>query len=384
MSIKKIVILGSTGSIGKSAIDVVKNNPDKFRVIGLSADKNVSELYNQAKAFRVKHVAINNKVSYKILKGKLGKKYKIYCGIDGICNLAALKDADLILLAISGTESLRPLMSSIKAGKRIALASKEALVSAGELVTKAAYKQKAELFPVDSEHSAIFQCLEGRNVDFLKKVYLTGTGGPLRTIPGSMFDKLPFSKIVTHPKWKMGKKITVDSATLMNKGLELIEAKWLFNLKPDKINIILHPEAIIHSMVEFIDGTVLANMFYPDMRIPIQYAFSYPDRLPNRYNVLDFYSIKKLNFEKPNYKKFPALGLVDWSLKKGKTYPCVLNASNEQAVRLFLDRKIKFSSITKLIEKTMEKHKPVSSPTIEDILHVDQWAKNEVKITAKL
>ena len=270
-------------------------------------------------------------------------------------------------------------MSAIKAAKRIALASKESLVSAGEIVMRLAREKRINIIPVDSEHSAIFQCLQGGTLKFLKKIYLTGTGGPLRGVKKSVFDQLPISRVIKHPKWKMGRKITVDSATLMNKGLEVIEARWLFDVEPKNIQVLLHPEAIIHSMVEFLDGTILANLFYPDMRIPISYALNFPQRCDNKFPRIDFFKVRNLSFEKPSTRKFPALELAYESLKRGTSACSVLNAANEEAISLYLNGEIKFTKIIDIVEKVLRLHRVIKSPTLKDILRLDRWAKEEAR-----
>lgn len=376
---KRIVILGATGSIGTNALDVIKRNPNKFKVVGLAAKENYVRLAHQARRFNVHEIAIYNEKYYQDLRSRVSAKTKVYAGLDGISKIAQGKNVDLVLVAIGGTISIVPLIKAIKAGKQIALASKEALVSAGAVVQKCARENRVKIIPVDSEHSAIFQCLGDQGTKFLKQIYLTGTGGPLRTLRKSIFNKLPISRVINHPKWKMGRKITVDSATLMNKGLEIIEAKWLFSVETNKIKVLLHPEAIIHSMVEFVDGIVMANMFYPDMKFPIAYAFSYPERLyGSRLPQLDFCSLKKLTFETPNMRKFPALNLA-YHASKSESACAVLNAANEEAVAAYLDRKIEFTKIIDTIEKVLRLHRRIEKPTLKEILNLDKWAKEEVK-----
>ncbi|NQT22426.1 MAG: 1-deoxy-D-xylulose-5-phosphate reductoisomerase [Candidatus Omnitrophica bacterium] len=379
MKLKRIAILGSTGSIGTNALDVIRRNPEKFNVVGLAAKGNYRLLAQQARAFKVKRIAISDASHYSALKRLVPSGVKICSGVDAPSEIAALKEADMILAAMGGTSSILPVVSAINAKKHVALASKESLVSAGSIVSNLARRKGVEIIPVDSEHSAIFQCMKGEDQRFVKKIFLTGTGGPLRSIKKSSFDKLPFSRIINHPKWKMGRKISVDSATLMNKGLEVIEAKWLFDMPPEKINILLHPEAIIHSMVEFLDGTILGNFFYPDMRIPIFYALNYPMRYKNNLPTVDFFKIKSLTFEKPSFKKFPALQLAYESLRKGQSACAVLNAANEEAVSLYIDGKIKFTRIVDIVVKVLKKHRVIKKPTLKDILRLDKWAKEEAR-----
>jgi len=375
---KRIVILGSTGSIGTSALDVIRRNPGLFKVVGLAAQENHSLLASQAREFGVRDIALHNKECAGLLKMGLGRGTRIYAGADGVTELARLKGADTVLLAISGTLSLCPLIAAIRAGKQIALASKEAMVSAGGIVNDLARRYHSEIIPVDSEHSAIFQCLRPDGTRTMKRIYLTGTGGPLKDVARSQFDKLPVNRVISHPKWNMGRKITVDSATLMNKGLEVIEARWLFDVPTDKITVVIHPEAVIHSMVEFIDGTVSANLFHPDMRIPIAYAFSYPERVPNALPSVDFFGLGKVTFERPDLKKFPALQLA-YEASKSASASCVLNAANEVAVMAFLDGKIKFTRIIDIVEKVLRLNKEIEKPTLEDIMRLDAWAKEAVR-----
>jgi len=376
---KRIAILGSTGSIGTNALEVIRRNALKYKVVGLAANNNHNLLAYQARLFNVPKIAINNEDNFLDLKRKIPPGAKLFCGEDAASEIASLKEADLVLVAIGGTSSIMPLVSAIKEKKQIALASKETLVSAGEIIMKLVREKKVSLIPVDSEHSAIFQCLQGNNRKFLKKIYLTGTGGPLRLVKRSFFDRLPISMVIRHPKWKMGKKITVDSATLMNKGLEVIEARWLFDIEPEKIKVLLHPEAIIHSMVEFLDGSILANLFYPDMKIPISYAFGFPERFENNLTKIDFLKFNRLNFEKPSLRKFPALNLAYESLEKGTSACAVLNAANEEAVSLYLNGKIKFTKIIDIVQKVLNLHRAVKSPALKDILRLDKWAKDEAR-----
>jgi len=379
MKVKRVAILGSTGSIGTNALDVIKRNSDKFRVVGLAAKNNYKLLSEQTNAFGVKKIAISNPSFYGGLKNRSPRNVKIFSGQDAPREIASLKEADIVLAAMGGTSSIIPLIAAIDAKKDIAIASKEAIVSAGTIVKELARKKGVSIIPVDSEHSAIFQCLLGENKKFLKNIFLTGTGGPLRRVKKSLFNKLPMSRIVNHPKWNMGKKITVDSATLMNKGLEVIEASRLFDIEPEKIKVLLHPEAVIHSMVEFKDGQIMANLFYPDMRIPIFYALNYPGRSANDLPRLDFFKIKALTFKKPSFSKFPALMLAYNSLKRGQSACAVLNAANEEAVSLYLDGKIRFTHIIKIVQKVLRKHKDINKPTLKDILRLDRWAKEEAR-----
>jgi len=380
---KKITLLGSTGSIGTNALRIISQFPAEFKVEALAADSNIELLREQIKRFKPGFVAVRDVNKARQLRKDLGARntrLKIYGGDEGIQEAAQCKSADIAVIAISGTAALLPTIKAIEAKKQIALASKEALVTAGRIITALAGKNGVDIIPVDSEHSAIFQCLDGPGSRrYLSKIYLTGSGGPLREVPKRNFDKLSRKQILKHPKWKMGKKITVDSATLMNKGLEVIEARWLFGVGSKEINVLIHPEAIVHSMVEFVDGSVLAQLALTDMKIPILYALTFPERYKTLLPKLEFSKLKNLSFHKPDTNKFPCLGLAYKAMEKDGTSPCVLNAANEEAVRAFLAGKIKFSRIPKIIEKLLSKHRNIKTPTLEDILNTDRWAKEEAK-----
>ncbi|HNX91235.1 MAG TPA: 1-deoxy-D-xylulose-5-phosphate reductoisomerase [Candidatus Omnitrophota bacterium] len=377
MSIKKIVVLGSTGSIGKSTLDIAGRYPDKFRVIAISSNSNADLLIEQASKFRPKYVAVNKTACIGKIKDNVPAGIKVG-GPDFTEQLAALKEADLIVMAIAGTAALKPLMAAIEAGKTIALASKEPIVSAGEIVMRLCKKKSAKLLPVDSEHSALFQCLAGKTAQDVGKLYITGSGGTLWNKKDRDLDSFSLEEVLSHPKWSMGKKITVDSATLMNKGLEVIEARWLFDVKPNKIDVVIHPEAIIHAMVEFADGTINACLFNPDMRFPILRALSYPEILKSSLEKIDFCKLGNISFHAPDYKRFPALDLARTSLKKGGTVPAVLNSANEAAVNLFLENKIKFTQIIKIVEKVLSRHRSKSKPVLSDIFESEKWALEEV------
>lgn len=378
---KKIAVLGSTGSIGVNTLDVVSKNRDKFEVTAITADTNIELLSRQARNFHPKMVCVRDpsiaKDAEKVIRGNI----KILCGTEGLDEIVSNSGAELIVFAISGSACLSPLLRAIEEKKKIALANKESLVSGGEIVMKLAAEKKVKIVPIDSEHSAIFQCLEGKE-GYLRKIYLTGSGGPLLRIPARRFDKLPHSFILAHPKWKMGRKISVDSATMMNKGLEIIEAKWLFGIEEKLIDVMVHPEAIIHSMIELTDGSVFAQMAMPDMRLPIQYALTYPERFKGISKSVDFPALKKLSFYKPDIKKFPCLELAREAIKCGGTYPAALNAADEEAVKYFLDGKIKFSRIPYIIEKVLNYHKNVTKKelTLDDIFGVEAWARQEAKL----
>ncbi len=377
---KKIAILGSTGSIGANALKVISAYPEKFRVTALSCDRNYKLLSRQAKRFSPAMIGINDATKAKDLKALLGSlKTRIFCGGAGLIEMAKTADADIVLMAISGNASLLPLISAIESGKDIALASKEPLVSAGEIVMKKARENNIRIIPVDSEHSAIFQCLNGNRPRDLKKIYLTGTGGPLRKVGRSSFDTIPPARMLIHPKWKMGKKISIDSATLMNKALEIMEAKWLFDLPLSRIELLIHPEAVVHSMVEFSDGAILAQLGVADMRLPIQYAFSFPERLASDNYNMDTAMLGRLSFHKPEIKKFPCLTLACQTWEKGGSYPAVLNASNEETVWAYIRGRIQFTEIPKTIEKVLAAHNNINDPDLKDITYVDNWAREETR-----
>lgn len=380
---KRVAILGSTGSIGTNALRIISRYPKKFRVEALSADSNVKLLGEQIKRFAPRAVAVRDLDKARQLRRALGRRsrgLRIYEGEEGIWQLAEWKGSDIVLIAISGTAALIPTVKAIECKKQIALANKESLVTAGKIVMQLAKKKGVDIIPVDSEHSAIFQCLDGpKSRKYLSRIYLTGSGGSLRNVPRKDFDRLSKRDILNHPKWKMGKKITIDSATLMNKGLEVIEARWLFDAPVDNVEVLIHPEAIVHSMAEFVDGSVLAQLAFTDMRIPILYALTFPERYETSLPKVSFSAVKQLTFYKPDTRKFPCLDLAYEAIKKGSTYPCVLNASNEIAVRAFLDDKIKFSRIPKIIERVLLAHRAAKDPALEDILDVDRWAREEAR-----
>ena len=379
---KRIALLGSTGSIGVNALKVISSLNDKFEIVALSADSNIKTLSVQARNFDPKVLCLRDAALAGKLKSMVPPGIDILNGASGLEEIVSRRDVDIVIFAITGSSCIAPLISAIKNKKRIALANKESLVSAGSIVMPLAKKYGLPIIPVDSEHSAIFQCLGSEKRPFLNKIYLTATGGPLLDIPKSRFDKYSRNFILKHPKWKMGSKISVDSATMMNKGLEVIEARWLFDIDEEKIEVLVHPEAAVHSMIELIDGTVFAQISLPDMRIPIQYAITYPGRLCTEVEFLDFSKISNLSFRKPDLNKFPCLRLARESLKRGGTYPAVLNAADEEAVNSYLKGKIKFSRIPAVIEKVLEHHKrSIKEPSIGDIMGAESWAREE---TAKL
>ena len=360
MRIKKVAILGSTGSIGINTLKVIDEHPDRFKVIGLSAFSNERLFNAQVSRYKPRYKA-------------LGPDGAFACEA-----MACAKDVDIVVLAIRGAAALAPFLAAARAGKIIAPANKEALVIAGHVIMPLAQKYKAVIIPVDSEQSAIFQCLDGQRAP-LKKVHLTASGGPLRNVAVKHFDRMTVKDILKHPRWSMGPKITVDSATLMNKGFEFIEAQRLFDLQHDQINVLVHPEAIIHSMVEFADGSIIAQLGVTDMRLPIQYALTYPQRLPTGLKVLDLSELGQLNFSKPDFKKFPALGLALQVAKTGGSAPCVLNAANEEAVDAFLQGKIRFTAIYHVVEKVLTRHKIIQQPSLDDVFSIDQWARAQAQ-----
>ncbi len=376
---KGIAVLGSTGSIGINTLKVIGNFRRRFRVVGLSANSNTALLYQQIKAFRPEAVCVGSCQAARELSPKLkGYGTKILLGEDGLKELAGLGSVDKVVLAISGSAALAPLLTAVSKGKDIALANKEALVIAGEIIMPAARRSKARLIPVDSEQSAIWQCLEGEDKAKLKQIYLTASGGPFRKRMPASLRRVSIAEVLRHPRWNMGRKISVDSATLMNKGLEVLEAMYLFAVPAAKIKVLLHPEAIIHSMVEFTDGVILAQLSAADMRIPIQYALSYPERLTNAMlPTVDFMKFKSLSFEEPDFRRFPALRLAYEAAEERGTTPAVLNAANEVAVEAFLKRRLAFVAITATVEKVLSRHRNIRHPGLKDILATDAWAREQ-------
>ena len=367
---KKIVILGSAGSIGVQTLDVVSKMRKSISVEGLSVHSNIETLKKQIKEFKPKAVCIDSAQMMSELKGI---KAKVFCGQEGLDKLVSMKNVDTVVCAIIGSAGLRPLLKAILAGKNIALANKESLIMAGAEIMSLAAKKNVSILPVDSEHSAIFQCINGERKQKIRRIFLTASGGPFYKYEGD-FSKITAKQALDHPTWKMGKKITIDSATLMNKGLEAIEASVLFNIPIENIEILIHPQSIIHSMAEFADGSVLAQMSNPDMRLPIQYALTYPDRLPSSIVPLDLTKIARLEFYKPDFKKFPCLNLAFLAAKTGKTMPAVMNAANEIAVGAFLSKEILFTDIAKIVSKTMSAHKPLTGG-LDNIFDADAWAR---------
>jgi len=374
---KNVVLLGSTGSIGTSTVKVAEDLPNHIRLIGLAAGDNDALLLKQAQKHHPEAVSINNRAKSHELEKVLGSTTSVYSGDEGLMKLATLPSADIVLIAIVGTAGLKPALAAIRAGKDIAIASKEILVMAGEIVMNEARKHGVHVLAVDSEHSAIFQCLNGKSSDTVRKLWLTASGGPFRTTPKEEFPNITVERALKHPSWVMGKKITIDSATLFNKGLEMIEARWLFDIGMDRIGVLVHPQSIVHSMVEFVDGALLAQLSTPDMCLPIQYALTYPDRVPSDRVQTDFVKLGSLTFEAPDEERFPSLQLARRAGETGGTLPAVLNAANEVAVDAFVKGKINFPQITETVRRVMDAHTVVNHPTLEKLLEADAWARAE-------
>lgn len=371
---KQIAILGSTGSIGTQALQVIEEHPDLYEAYALTANNKVDLLIEQARKFMPEAVVIANEEKYLPLKEALSDlPIKVYAGADALCQIVESQPIDIVLASMVGYAGLRPTMNAIKAGKAIALANKETLVVAGELINALANQYHAPILPVDSEHSAIFQCLEMNNR--LEKVILTASGGPFRTYTLEQLETVTKVEALKHPNWEMGAKITIDSASMMNKGFEVIEAKWLFGVRPDQIEVVVHPQSVIHSMVQFEDGAVKAQLGMPDMRLPIQYAFSYPQRIKSSFERLDFARVTDLTFEQPDIKRFRNLALAYEALHQGGNMPCIINAANEVVVAAFLQDRISFLGMSDVIEQTMGKVPYIKEPTYEDYVATDAEAR---------
>jgi 1-deoxy-D-xylulose-5-phosphate reductoisomerase len=416
MKRKRVVLLGATGSIGDSALKVAHDIPDRMEIVGVAANSNAEKLAAAANKVRAKAVCLVDESKIDILRGALEYQPEIFAGEKGLCEIAAMADADMVLIAIVGTGGLRPALAAIEAGKDLAVASKEILVMAGEAVTEAAQKRGVNILPVDSEHNAIFQCLEGKrstlnaqrstskaepsalnversprrspstaeagwtlDVSDVRRIILTASGGPFRELPAEDFEAITVEQALKHPTWNMGPKITIDSATLFNKGLEMIEAHWLFGVEMNRVEVVIHPQSIVHSMVEFADGSTLAQLSYSDMCFPIQYAVTWPERVPNSLPPLDFGKLSKLEFATPRYDDFPALNLARRAGETGGTLPAVMNAANEIAVAAFLDRQVRFPQIWRMVEEVMNRHTNVAHPNLDAILRADQWAREEAR-----
>jgi 1-deoxy-D-xylulose-5-phosphate reductoisomerase len=375
---KRLSILGSTGSIGKSTLDVVARHKERFEVVALAEGHDVEEMARQIEAFRPKLVSVRDEAAIKKLKSLMGKhRPEIVSGIAGACLAASISDADMVVSAIVGAAGLKPTLSAINSGKQTALANKETMVVAGDMVSKLAIMKGVKILPIDSEHSAIFQSLEGHRHEDIKRIILTASGGPFLGKSREEIATATPMAALKHPRWSMGAKITIDSASLMNKGLEVIEARWLFGVTGDMIDVVVHPESIIHSMIEYRDGCVMAELGVPDMRAPIAYAISYPERVESGVETLDLTALGKLTFERPDLDKFPCLGLAYDALKEGGSMPAVLNAANEIAVAAFLEEKIFFGRIPEIISKTMNDHRVVEFSSADEIMEIDAWARKK-------
>jgi len=376
---KNISILGSTGSIGLQTLDVISSFPNRFRIIGLAAKDNLALLAEQVKKYSPKIVSVDTEASAELLQEKLGKTQTVvYFGGEGLLKVSTHKDVDMVIVAIPGSAGIVPTIEAIKLKKNIALASKEVLVAAGDIIMKEVSKKKIQLSPIDSEHSGITQCLKGEDPSKIKRVILTASGGPFLSLSKDKLSKVSVNEALAHPKWRMGDKISVDSSTLMNKGFEVIEAHHLFGLDYSKIDVVIHPQSMIHSFVEFIDGSLIAQISAPDMRIPIQYALLDGERIQNKFDLINLSKLGELSFEAPDRDKFPCLDFAYSAGRRGGTLPAVLNAANNEAVKLFLEGKIKFTDIPVLIRQAMDKHFNTSEPNLEDILAADLWAKKEI------
>jgi 1-deoxy-D-xylulose-5-phosphate reductoisomerase len=375
---KKVFVLGSTGSIGVNCLNVINNLKHDFEVTGLTVNSNTELLLEQIREFKPKVVVVRDENAARNLLGKIPKGCELLIGEEGLVKAALKTEYDIFMGAMVGFAGLAPTLEAIKRGKRIALANKETLVVAGEIVTKLVLENSAEIIPVDSEHSAIYQCLVGENLEEVEKLILTASGGPFREKDKSFFETATVDEALNHPNWKMGSKITIDSATMMNKGLEVIEAHWLFGLPADKIEVVIHPQSIIHSMVQFVDGSMKAQLGLPDMKLPIQYALTFPERVRNNFDRTDLSAIGSLTFYEPDLTKFECLKLAFDALNSGGTAPCILNAANEVAVSKFLHKEIKFSHIPLLINKALDKVESVISPDLGTVFECDRVTREYV------
>ena len=371
-ALRGVSIIGATGSIGRQTLEIIAHHPDKLRVVALAAGRDVDALTELATRWQPKLVALADQEAAKASSGKFN--CPVLAGIEGLKEVATHPEADIVVIAIPTAKALLPTLAALRAGKRVALATKEVLVSGGQLVTQQ-LRQSGELLPIDSEHSALFQCLQGEDVSKVDKLLLTASGGPFRTKPIDELRQVTVEEALAHPTWRMGAKVTVDSATLMNKGLEIIEARWLFGVPAERIDVVIHPQSIIHSLVEFVDGSVKAQLSLPDMRLPIQYALLYPERHPCPVQRLDLTKIGTLTFEPPDEVRFPCLRLAKLAVQVGGTMPAVLNAADEIAVNAFLQRKIGFMDIPAIIEAVMERHCPIAEPDLNTVWEVDEWAR---------
>ena len=372
---KNVVLLGSTGSIGTSTVKVAEDLPDQIRLLALGAGNNTDLLIEQTQKHRPVAISISDPAKAIELRGMLGAICEVYSGDEGLLKLATLPSADIVLIALVGTAGLQPALAAIRAGKDIAVASKEILVMAGEIVMNEARKHGVKVLAVDSEHSAIFQCLDNKPCVSVRKLLLTASGGPFRQTPKSEFPDITVARALKHPSWVMGRKITIDSATLFNKGLEMIEARWLFDVEMVRVGVEIHPQSVIHTMVEFVDGSIIAQLSTPDMCLPIQYALTYPERVASSRVQTDFPKIGSLTFEEPDLERFPSLNLARTAGTLGGTMPAVLNAANEVAVEAFCNEEISFTQITETVAQTMKAHLLVKHPSLDQILAADAWAR---------
>jgi 1-deoxy-D-xylulose-5-phosphate reductoisomerase len=377
---KNVVVLGSTGSIGTSTVKVADDLPDQIRLLALGAGNNAELLLEQTLKHRPEAISIGDPGKARQLKDALGTGCEVYSGAEGLIKLATLPGADIVLIAIVGTAGLQPALAAIRAGKDIAVASKEILVMAGETVMREAREQGVRVLAVDSEHSAIFQCLNEKPASSVRKLWLTASGGPFRTTPRDEFPGITVERALKHPSWVMGRKITIDSATLFNKGLEMIEARWLFDVEMARVSVVVHPQSIVHSLVEFVDGSMLAQLSTPDMCLPIQYALTFPERMPSGRVQTSLAKLGTLTFEEPDLERFPALNLARQAGEAGGTMPAVLNAANEVAVEAFVNRRLNFAQIPETVQRTMARHRVEAHPTLEQILEADAWARKEAAI----
>ena len=376
---KKVVLLGSTGSIGTSTCKVVEDLPDDLELIGLAAGRNVGLLREQVAQFKPQMVSVTDPVAAKELANEYNGAPAVECGDEGLLALATMPEADVVLIAIVGTAGLQPALAAIRAGKDIAVASKEILVMAGETVMTEARKHGVKVLAVDSEHSAIFQCLDGKPADSIRQIWLTASGGPFREKPAGEFAGITVEEALKHPSWEMGRKITIDSSTLFNKGLEMIEARWLFDIEMPRVKVVVHPQSVIHSMVEFVDGSMLAQLSTPDMCLPIQYALTYPARAASDRVQTSLAEIGRLDFEGPDTERFRALNLARRAGEVGGTLPAVLNAANEVAVEAFCGRQLSYLGITETVAAVMKSYEVVTQPSLEEILEADSWARKAAK-----
>src|SRR5687767_14968951 len=378
---KKVVLLGSTGSIGTSTVKVVEDLPGRLRLVGLAAGNNAELLIEQTRKHKPEAVCIQRLEKAAAVREQVGGATKVHAGEEGLLALATLPSADIVLIAIVGTAGLKPALAAIRAGKDIAVASKEILVMAGEIVMNEARKNGVRVLAVDSEHSAIFQCLDGKPASSVRRLWLTASGGPFRNTPKEEFASITVERALKHPSWVMGRKITIDSATLFNKGLEMIEARWLFDVEMPRVGVVVHPQSVIHSMVEFVDGSMMAQLSTPDMCLPIQYALTYPERAASERVQTSLAKYGSLTFEEPDTERFPALELARRAGETGGTLPAVLNAANEVAVESFVNRKLSFLGITETVRRAMDAHEVIAHPTLEQILAADVWARGEAERT---